>query len=173
MKNSLILSLVICIAIFSGFVIINRAFSTTYVGGDYRGFTTIEEMAEFVDFVAVVKIKKAHPSFFRTENEIKDKKFIETDSEAIVEKLSKGSVKAKEIITIKQDGGVVDGKTQIWDGTTYVEENKKYLVFLIHLPNGKYAAVNPTQGILPITNKDTVIFSGEEYNISDILINEK
>lgn len=122
----------------------------TNVSADYPSYQTIEETKQHVDEVVIVNVKKVNPSFLRNEKELKGKKLIETDSEVIVEEVKKGNLSKGGEIIIKQDGGEIDGKKQVWDNTTYLQPGKSYLLYLIKLQNGKYPAFNPIDGVLKI-----------------------
>lgn len=120
-----------------------------------------------VDEVVIVKVKKVNPSFIREEKEIKDKKFVETDSVVTVEEVKKGKLSIGDEITIKQDGGEINGKKQVWENTTYLQPGNTYLLYLIKLQSGKYGAHTPIDGVLQINN-GKVKFKDKEYDVKSI-----
>lgn len=136
------------------------------VHADYPAFDTLEKMENNVDAVVVASISKVNPSHVRKEEEVKDKKWVETDSEVLIEKNKKGNFSEKKIL-VKQDGGEIDGKKQKWDHVEYFSAGQKYILYLKKLENGKYAPINPIDGVLKITD-GKVNFRNQEYNVSDI-----
>lgn len=139
----------------------------TNVSGDYPTYQTLEETKQCVDEVVIVNVKKVSPSFIREEKELKGKKLVETDSEVTVKEVKKGNLSIGDEIIIKQDGGEINGKKQVWENTTYLQLGKTYLLYLIKLQNGKYAAFNPIDGVLNIDN-GKVKFKDKEYDVSSI-----
>lgn len=137
------------------------------VSADYPSYQTMEETKKRVDEVVIVKVKKVNPSFIREEKEIKDKKFVETDSVVTVEEVKKGKLSIGDEITIKQDGGEINGKKQVWENTTYLQPGNTYLLYLIKLQSGKYGAHNPIDGVLQINN-GKVKFKDKEYDVKSI-----
>lgn len=136
------------------------------IHADYPGFQSLGKMEEYVDAVVVAEVVKVHPSYIN--EEIKDRNFFATDADVIVEQVKKGSNFTGEKLMVKQDGGEVDGKKQVWDHVKYFKPEERYILYLMQLENGKYAPVNPVQGALKITN-GKVKFGDSEYNVSEIM----
>ncbi len=83
--------------------------------------------------------------------------------------MKKGNLSIGDEIIIKQDGGEINGKKQVWENTTYLQPGKTYLLNLIKLQNDKYAAFNPTDGVLQI-DKGKVKFKDKEYDVNSLII---
>ncbi|MDC3418342.1 hypothetical protein [Aquibacillus salsiterrae] len=130
---------------------------TGTVGGFYKSYSDVDELAEKADLVIEGKVlgsrvevldmtkEPENPTEENAPGEVQQIERIYTISKVEVTKVYKGEVEKQEIIEVKQIGGETENAILIPEEGAYLKENKKVVLFLESYEDSPASLLNPIQ----------------------------
>lgn len=134
---------------------------------DYKSYNDVKEVVRDADIIVVGRVKTVQPPQewnINLDKSAEPVKEVYTLSDIEVLESVKGPAPGTTI-TIKQAGGLYEGKIYEESGAQFVESGKEYLFFLDSFddraPGEPYTLINPSQGMVEI-KKDTIQPQGKD-----------
>jgi len=147
---------------------------------DYELFANLDSISNKARVVVIGKVVEVNKpqeikigeSFSPEKNESVDVTDVYTVSDIKVEKVIKGDVKHGDIVSVKQRGGLYNGKNYTEKGAEYLVEGDRNVFFLEVYDKVPASLMNPTQGKLKIKDNKILFEDKFESKINDMTEDE-